>query len=84
MLGWVAGEGRDVNADTVMHTHDTELGDGVLLEEFGYELLQICEHEHVTAWTEVFLVHRHRYIEDEDEMADDASLERCGILQKSL
>lgn len=75
----VAAHVTNADCEAVAHADDAELGDGVLLEELGDEFLGVAEGEQVTGGEEVFLGHGGGKVNDEDEVAYDASLERCGV-----
>lgn len=77
----VAGHGGDAHGEPIAHADDAELGDGVLLEEFRDEVAGVAEREEVAARSEVFFQHRDGEVEDEDDVADDSSLEGGGVFQ---
>lgn len=79
----VAAHVADADGEAVAHADDAELGDGVLLEELGDEFLGVAKGEQVAGGQEVFLQHGGGEVDDEDEVADDASLEWCGVFQQS-
>ena len=84
VVGWVAGHVAHADSETIPHADDAELGDGVLLEELGDEFLAVAEGEEITGGTEVLFSHGGRKVDDEDQMADDPSLGRSGILEASV
>ncbi|KFY29185.1 hypothetical protein V493_02501 [Pseudogymnoascus sp. VKM F-4281 (FW-2241)] len=57
-------EGGDGHGEPVAHAQDAELGDGVLLEEFGDEGGGVAEGEEVACWAEVFFEHGGGEVED--------------------
>lgn len=75
----VAAHVADANGEAVAHADDAELGDGVLLEELGDEFLGVAEGQQVAGWEEIFLGHGGGEVDDEDEVAYNASLEGCGV-----
>lgn len=79
----VAAHVADADGEAVAHTDDAELRDGVLLEELGDEFLGVAKGEQVAGGQEVFLQHGGGEVDDEDQVADDASLEGCGVFQQS-
>ena len=83
VVGGVAAHVCDADGETVAHADDAELGDGVLFEELGDEILGVAEGEQVAGGEEVFLGHGGGEVDDEDEVADDASLEGGGVFEQS-
>ena len=83
VIGWVAGHIADADGEAIAHADYSELGDGVLLEEFGNEFLAVAESEEVACWAEVLFSHGRREVDDEDQMADDPSLGGSGIFEAS-
>ena len=59
-----AGEGGNGFGESVAHAQDSELGNGVLLEELGDEGCGVAEGEEVARWAEVFLGHGEGEVED--------------------
>jgi len=49
--GWVAGKWGDVDGEPVPCADDGDLGDGILFEEFGYEIGCVAEGEEVAGGT---------------------------------
>lgn len=80
MVGWVAGELGDADADAVVHAHDTHLGDWVLFEEFADVFLRESNHCEVAIWTHVLFEHGLGEVEYEDYMTDDSALESFCVL----
>lgn len=79
----VAGDVGDAFGEAVVHGEDAELGDGVLLEVFTDEVDGVTEGEDEAGGAEVFLCHRGREVEDEDEIPDDAALEGGFVFEES-
>lgn len=67
-----------------MHGEYAELADGVLFEELANVLLRVADGDEVAVRSHVFIKHGFTQIEDEEHMADDASLKRrCVALLDS-
>lgn len=47
----------DPNGQTVAHADNSQLGDGILLEEFGDKLGGVSQGQEISRRTEVFLGH---------------------------
>lgn len=75
MVGGVSTHVTDANRDPIAHAEDTQVRDRVLLEELGDELRGIATGEDVSCRSEVFLHHGKREIQDQHEVANDASLQ---------
>lgn len=70
----VAGHVADSYRDAVAHPDDAQLRDGVLFEELVNEGRGVGQHEQVPGGPEVFLVHRQRHVENQDQMSNDTPL----------
>ncbi len=84
MCGWVAGHVTDGDGDAVVHADDAELGDGVLLKELVDEGGDVLQGNNEAIGPHVLLSHGDRHVEDDDEMSDDAPLERRGVFNQPL
>ena len=82
--GWVAGHVADGNGDAVVHAYDAELGDGILLEELVDELGDVLKGNNEAVWAHVLFSHGNRHVENDDQVSDDASLERCSVFDQPL
>lgn len=71
----------DANGQTVAHAYNSQLGDGILLKEFGDKFGGVSQRQKISCRTEVFFGHCYREVDDEDKMADDAPLEGSGVLE---
>lgn len=71
----------DTNGDSISHAYYAQLRDGVLFKIFTDKGLGVEEGQQVAGRSKVFFIHGQRHIEDEDEVADDASLERSGVFE---
>lgn len=69
--------------EAIMHDHDSELTDGVLLEEFSDIGGGVFQSDNVAGGSHVLFAHGFADIENEDNMSDDSSLKGLGILSKS-
>ncbi len=69
------------HSNSVAHAYDAELGDRVLLEKLRDELPHIAQSESVPCGPKVFLRHGRRQVNDEDQMADNASLDGGGVFE---
>ena len=74
MVYCVAAEIGYALCETIAHAYYAQLGYRVLLEEFCYERCCVAESEEEAGWSEVFLGHGEGEVENEDHVADDASL----------
>lgn len=83
MVVGVSAHVRNAHSKAIAHADDAELRDRVLFEELGDEVAGVADGEEVAGGSEVFLLHCDGEVEDEDYMADNASLERGGVLQES-
>ena len=84
MVVGVSGHVTDAHRNAITHAYYAELGYRVLFEVLVNECRGVNEGQEVSSRPEIFLIHGKGDIEDEDEMADDASLEGCGVLEKSI
>ena len=82
MIARIATHVADSHRDPVAHADDAELGDGVLFEKLRDKLPHISESERVAGGPKIFLRHGGREVDDEDQMANDASLKRGGVLEE--
>lgn len=71
----------DPNGQTITHAYDSQLGDGILLKEFGDKLGAVSQGEKISCRTEIFLGHCYGEIDDKNQMANDAPLEGGGVLE---
>lgn len=83
MGGWVARHVTDGDGNAVVHTDDAQLGYGILLKELIDEGSQVLQRQDVAGGTVVFVVHGDGHVKDDDDMADDASLQRCRVSQQT-
>lgn len=74
MFGWVTAHFADLHGYTILHAHDAQLRNGILLEELLHELLRVSESEKVSGRTQVLLRHGKGEVEDEYHMPYDTSL----------
>lgn len=61
---WVPRHVGDSHSETVTHTNDPELGDGILFEKFSHELGSVADSQEVAGWPKVFLQHGDGEVED--------------------
>ncbi len=81
MGGGIARHVTDSGCDTIAHAYYSQLRYRVLLEELPNKGFGIRKRQEVPGGTKVFLDHGNGHVEDEDEVADDASLEGCSVLE---
>lgn len=81
MIARIPAHVTNTNSQSVPHADDTDLRNGILFEEFGDEVLTIADGKQISSGPEVFLRHGSRKVDDDDQMPDDASLERRSILE---
>ena len=74
MIGRIAAHVTDSNGETISHSNDPELGDGILFKVLVDELLDIGDGEQVTAWPEVLLQHCSRKVNHENKVPYNATL----------
>lgn len=79
MIGRVSAHVTDADGQPIFHAEDSQLRYRILLKELDDKFLGIPESEEIAGRTEVFFGHGLREIEDEHQMADDASLEGRGV-----
>ena len=77
----VARQVAEADGQAVAHAEHAELRDGVLLEEFGDKVLSVAEGEKVAAGAHVLFGHGGAEVDDEDDVPDDAALERGGVFE---
>ena len=83
VIVWVARHITNSDGETITHADDTELGDGILLEKLGDKFLAEAQSKEVACWAEIFFRHGGGEVDDEDQMANNASLEGSGIFEES-
>jgi len=79
VFGWVSRHVGYPYCDSIAHANNAELGYWVLFKVFGDEFGGVSNGESVACGSEVLLYHCEGEVEDENQMANDSSLERRSI-----
>jgi hypothetical protein len=82
MVGWVPTHVADSDGNAISHAYQTELRYWILFEELMYEGCSIQQHENISCWPQVFLIHSQRHIQYQDQVAYDTSLKGSGVFQQ--
>ena len=83
MLGRIPPQITDPDRQAIPHPNNTQLTDGILVEELFDEVFDVAEGEEVSSGAEVFFEGGGGEVDEEDEVADDAALEGGGVFEES-
>lgn len=72
----------DPLGDAFPRSQDTELSDGVLIEELRYKLSGILKCEKEPTGSQILLQHAFAQIQNQDQMSNDSTLHRSRVMQR--
>ena len=73
----------DALCNAILHADDAHLRDRILIEELVDKLFGVFEHEFEARGTQVAVLHAERQVQYQEDVSDDASLNRVCVLQQS-
>lgn len=82
MIVWVPAHVADSDREPIPHTNYSQLGDGILLKVLCHELRGVSYSKQVPCGAKVFLHHCCGKVDNDNQVAYDAPLQRSGILEQ--